>query len=57
MATTTTKARAKHPAAVMLGALGGRPSKRTPAQTAAARRNIKRAIAARWAKKKRKAAR
>jgi hypothetical protein len=49
-----TKEREKHPAAVMLGRLGG--SKRTPAQQAASRRNVKRALAQRWAKR-RKAAR
>jgi hypothetical protein len=44
--------RVKHPAAVMLGHLGGRV--RSKAQQAASRRNIKRATAARLAQRAKK---
>jgi hypothetical protein len=55
MATTTKAATTKHPAAMMLGALGGRVGSK--AQRAARRRNIAKATAVRLAKQRaRKAA-
>jgi hypothetical protein len=53
MATTRRSEADKHPAAVMLGRLGG--SKRSPAQQAASLRNVKKATAARRAKRRKPA--